>query len=75
MDQYHRHWGADRVLSATSSSISGSAVQLGQIVSGQGPIRLSGKLRGRMPGSPPPPPTGCSQSRAGAIRQSRGRVF
>lgn len=65
-DQCKKHWGAERVLSDTSSSISGTFVTDDEV---NGASRAAERENARVC---PAPFAGCSQSRARAIRQSRG---
>lgn len=78
MDQYEKHWGADRVLSDTSSSINGFERQLLPIheqrmtgLSGKGGCREPG----RMGGSLPPPPIVAVRVGSGQSDNPEGRVF
>lgn len=75
MDQYEKHWGADRVLSDTNSSVNGFERQLVPIHE-QRTIGLSGGQEpGRMEGSLPPPPIVALRVGSGQLDNPEGRVF
>lgn len=75
MDEYEKHWGADRVLSDTRSSINGFERQLCQFMSRGRLGFLGGREPGRMEGSLPRPPTVALGVGSGQLDNPEGRVF